>query len=43
MFETIHTVLHILGICPDSVGFIMVNNYITVTKHYLTLIKTFIL
>jgi hypothetical protein len=43
MFDAIHTVLHIFGICPDSVGFLMISDYLRVIKHYVTLIKTLIL
>jgi hypothetical protein len=43
MIETIHTILHTLGICTESVGFIMINNYITILKHYLFIIKNYIL
>jgi hypothetical protein len=43
MFETVHTILHILGICPDSVGFIIANNYITYAKHLIITFKNIIL
>jgi hypothetical protein len=43
MIEVIHTILHTLGICPDSIGFVMWNNYVTILKHYLIIIKNYIL
>jgi len=39
MFEFIHLIIHGLGLCPESFGTLLINDYIVSIQYYIERIK----
>jgi hypothetical protein len=42
MFEFIHLVMHGIGLCPESFGTLLINDYIVSIQYYLGRIKSYV-
>lgn len=42
MFEFIHLIIHGIGLCPETFGMLMINDYIISLQYYLGRFKSYV-
>ena len=42
MFEFMHLIIHGIGLCPETFGMFMINDYIITLQYYLGRLKSYV-